>query len=114
MAPLPSTHSPARVQVTPLVGAHLGVYLALHERVSKADLAMWSFSHQPDLTRLVQRGYGVFGVAFHHVGDGSELFGRVQNYRRSPQEVAGHLVCASEPAPQDRVRTRQRNVVCQT
>jgi hypothetical protein len=37
MAPLRSNHSPARVQVTPLVGAHLGVYLVLHERVSKAD-----------------------------------------------------------------------------
>ena len=103
-----------RVQVTPLVGAHLGVYLVLHERVNKAHLAVRPFSHQPDLTCLVQCGDGVFGIAFHHVGDGGEFFGGVQDHGGSPQEVAGHFVGAGEPAAQDRIRAWQGNVVGQT
>jgi hypothetical protein len=106
----PGPFAGPRVQVTPLVGAHLGVYLALHERVHKAHLAARPFPHQPELTRLVQRGYGVLGVAFHHVGDGGEFVGGVQDHRRCAQEVAGHVVRAGEPASQDRIRAWQDDV----
>ncbi len=106
----PGPFAGPRMQVTPLVGTHLGVHLALHERVHEAHLAVRPFPHQPDLVRLVQCGYGVFGVAFHHVGDGGEVVGGVQHHRRRPQEVAGHVVRAGEPAPQDRVRAWQDDV----
>jgi hypothetical protein len=98
------------MQVPPLVGAHFGVHLALHERVHEAHLAVRPLPHQPDLTRLVQCGYGVLGVAFHHVADGGEFVGGVQDHRRCSQEVAGHFVRASEPAPQDRIRAWQDDV----
>ena len=101
------------MQVSPLVGADLGVHLALHERVDEADFAVRPFPHEPDLTGLVQRGDGVFGVALHHVGDGGEVVGGVQDHRRYPQEVAGHVVGSGEPAPQDRIRAWQDDVLGQ-
>src|SRR6266545_1898312 len=92
------------VQVTPLVGAHLAVHLALHERVDETHLTVLPFPHKPKLARLVQRSYGVPCLGLHHVGDRGQLFGSVQNDGRGSQETKRHFICPREPAPEDCVR----------
>ncbi|HEX5298460.1 MAG TPA: hypothetical protein VFW50_15865 [Streptosporangiaceae bacterium] len=80
---------------------------------TKLTSAVRTLPHEPELTRLVQRGDGVLGITLHHVGNGGEFVRGVQDHRRCPQEVAGHLVGAGEPAPQDRIRAWQDDVVGQ-